>query len=286
MRDGGQEGARLALHEYPCPVPTGGDSRETAPGVEFRLDGAVGEIVISSPPLNLFGLELSRQLAAAAAQAAASHARAVLVRAEGENFSAGADVEMFLGRDETAAGELLEEFVPAIRRFSEIEVPTVAAVHGLCLTAGFEVALACDLIWAAEGTQMGLVEAVIGATPFGGGTQRLVARAGAARAAEIVLASRFYSAEKMLEWGVVNRVLPGEDLARKSREFVGTLAAGPTLAHAATKRMIGLALDQGVEAADRALPEVGARVIASEDLQNGARTLLERGPGQASFEGR
>lgn len=256
------------------------------PSAEFRLEGAVGEIVISDPPLNLFGLELSRQLATAAAQAAESDARAVLIRAEGENFSAGADVNMFLGRDEAAARELLEEFVPAIRRFSEIEAPTVAAVQGLCLTAGFEIALACDLIWAAEGTQLGLIEAVIGATPFGGGTQRLVARAGAARAAEIVFGARFYPAEKMLEWGVVNRVLPGEELERKSREFVARLAAGPTLAHAATKRMIALAVDEGVEAADRALPEAGARVIASEDLQNGARTLLERGPGEAGFEGR
>lgn len=255
-------------------------------GAEFRLEAGLGEIVISDPPLNLFGLELSRGLARAAGEAAESDARAVLVRAEGDNFSAGADVNMFLGRDEAAARELLEELVPAIRRFGEIEVPTVAAVHGLCLTAGFEVALACDMIWAAEETQLGLVEAVIGATPFGGGTQRLVARAGAARAAELVLSARPYPAEKLLAWGVVSRILPAGDLPRKAREFAVRLAAGPTLAHAATKRMIALAVDEGVESADRALPEVGARVIASEDLQNGARTLLERGPGQASFEGR
>ena len=95
-----------------------------------------------------------------------------------ENFSAGANVEMFLDRDEAAARELIEEFMPAIRRFAEISVPTVAAVQGFCLAAGLEVALSCDLIWAAEGSQLGLVEGVIGATPFGGGTQRLVARAG------------------------------------------------------------------------------------------------------------
>ena len=101
---------------------------------------------------------------------------------------------MFLDRDEAAARELIEEFMPVIRRFAEIPVPTVAAVQGLCLAAGLEVALSCDLIWAAEGTQLGLVEAVIGATPFGGGTQRLVARAGAGRAAEAVLTGRPYPA--------------------------------------------------------------------------------------------
>jgi enoyl-CoA hydratase/carnithine racemase len=253
---------------------------------EFSLDGAVGEIAISDPPLNLFGLELSRDLASAAAEARDSDARAILVRAEGDNFSAGANVEMFLDRDEAAARELIEEFMPAIRNFAAIDVPTVAAVQGLCLAAGLEVALSCDLIWAAEGSQLGLVEGVIGATPLGGGTQRLVARAGAGRAAEAVLSARTYSAETMLDWGVVNRMVPGPELLEKTRSFVERLAAGPTLAHAATKRMIRLAVDEGVQAADQALPEAGAKVMASEDLQNGARTLLEKGPGNAIFEGR
>jgi enoyl-CoA hydratase/carnithine racemase len=253
---------------------------------EFSLDGAVGEIEISDPPLNLFGLELSRDLAGAAAEARDSDARAILVRAEGDNFSAGANVEMFLDRDEAAARELIEEFMPAIRNFAAIDVPTVAAVQGLCLAAGLEVALSCDLIWAAEGSQLGLVEGVIGATPFAGGTQRLVARAGAGRAAEAVLTARAYPAETMLAWGVVNRVLPDADLTDKTRSFAGRLAAGPTLAHSATKRMIRLAVDEGVEAADEVLPESGAKVMASEDLQNGARALLEKGPGNATFDGR
>jgi enoyl-CoA hydratase/carnithine racemase len=252
----------------------------------FSLEGDLGEIVIADPPLNLFGLELLSDIARATGEARESSARAVLVRAEGDNFSAGANVEIFLGRDETTARELIEEFMPVIRRFAEIDVPTVAAVQGLCLAAGLEVALTCDLIWAAEGAQLGLVEAVIGATPFGGGTQRLVARAGAGRAAEAVLTARPYPAETMLDWGVVNRVLPAADLEEKTRAFAGRLAAGPTRAHAATKRMIRVAVDEGVEAADAALPEAGARVMASEDLQNGARTLLEKGPGQAAFEGR
>ena len=252
----------------------------------FTQEGDVGEIVISDPPLNLFGLELARDVAAAAAAARDSSARAVIVRAEGDNFSAGANVEMFLGRDEAAARELIEEFLPVIRSFAAIEVPTVAAVQGFCLAAGLEVALSCDLIWAAEGTQLGLVEAVIGATPFGGGTQRLVARAGAGRAAEAVLSARAYPAQTMLDWGVVNRVVAAEDLVPKARAFAEQLARGPTLAHAATKRMIRLAVDEGVEAADAALPEAGARVMASEDLQQGARTLLEQGPGHATFEGR
>jgi enoyl-CoA hydratase/carnithine racemase len=252
---------------------------------EFRREGDVGEIVLADPPLNLFGLELARDLVRATDEARRSGVRATLVRAEGENFSAGANVDIFLDRDEEAARGLIQEFMPALRSYEALPIPSVAAVHGLCLAAGLEVALTCDIIWAAEGSQLGLVEGVIGATPFGGGTQRLVARAGAGRAAEAVLTARTYPAETMLDWGVVNRVVPADELLGKARAFASRLAAGPTLAHGATKEMIRRTVDEGVEAADAALPTVGTRVIASSDLQRGARTLLEKGPGHASFDG-
>ena len=252
----------------------------------FKLEGGVGEIVLCDPPLNLFGREMLDDLNVATQEAERSDARAILVRAEGDNFSAGANVEIFLDRDEAAARELLNEFLPAIRRATELPVPVIAAVNGLCLAAGLEVALTADLIWAGESANLGLVEAVIGATPFGGGTQRLAARAGAGRAAEAVLTGRPYPAQTMFEWGVVNRVVPDAELHAKTRAFAERLAAGPTVAHGATKRMIALAVDEGVAAADAALPGVGAPVMASQDLQNGARTLREKGPGHATFEGR
>jgi enoyl-CoA hydratase len=90
----------------------------------------------------------------------------------------------------------------------------------------------------------------------------------------------------MSEWGVVNRIVPADTLRDKARAFARRLADGPTLANAASKRMIRLAVDDGVERADAAMADVGAPVMASRDLQNGARTLLEKGPGHASFEGR
>src|SRR5688572_1139971 len=187
--------------------------------VNFTLDGDVGEIVLADPPLNLFGMELARSLVEAATLARDSDARAILVRAEGDNFSAGANVEMFLDRDEQAAHEMLDGFMGMLRRFESLPVPTVCAVQGLCLAAGLELALACDLIWASDDCNLGLVEAVIGATPFGGGTQRLTVRAGAGRALEAVLTGRPYPAATMLEWGVVNRVLSRDELEPKARAF-------------------------------------------------------------------
>jgi enoyl-CoA hydratase/carnithine racemase len=171
------------------------------PKAWFELNGHVGEIVLGDPPLNLLGPELARDLVTAGEEAHKSAARAVLVRAEGDHFSAGANVEMFLGLDEAAARELIAGFLPAIRRFAELTLPSVAAVQGLCLAGGLEIALSCDIIWAAHEAQLGLAEGVIGATPFGGGAQRLVARAGAARAAEAVYTARIYPAETMLRLG-------------------------------------------------------------------------------------
>ncbi len=252
----------------------------------FQRDGDLGEVVITAPPLNLVDLELVDDLQAAVAQAAESDIRALLLRAEGDNFSAGADVQIFLDRSEDDARELLEGFVAGIRRFESLDVPSLCAVQGLCLAAGLEVALTCDLIWAADDSQLGLVEAVIGATPFGGGTQRLVARAGAGRALEAVLTGRPYPAATMQGWGVVNRVLPPEELEPKARAFAKRLAAGPTVAHSATKRIVRAAVDGGIDAADAVLPAEGGRVMSSDDLQAGARSLLANGPGKATFQGR
>ena len=250
----------------------------------FGVEDGLGEIVIDHPPLNLFGHELLDSLRDAIDQAVASQARAILIRAEGENFSAGANMELFLDRDADSAREFLEGLIPMVRAFSGITVPTLAAVQGICLGAGFEVALTCDLIWAAEGSQMGLVEAAIGAIPFGGGTQRLVARAGAGRAAEALFSARTYPAQTMLEWGVVNRVVPADDLVDKARAFGRRLASGPTVAHEATKRMVRLAVEEGISAADASLLQEGTRVMVSDDLQSGARSLLDKGPGAGRLQ--
>ena len=254
--------------------------------VRYEQNGNLGEVVISDPHLNLVDLQLANDLQSAVEEAATAKPRAILVRAEGDNFSAGANVQMFLDRDQDSARELLEGFMGMLRRFESLDAPTVCAVQGLCLAAGLELALSCDLIWASDDCNLGLVEAVIGATPFGGGTQRLTARAGAGRALEAVLTGRPYPAATMLEWGVVNRVLPRAELESKARAFAERLAAGPTVAHAATKRMVHIAVNDGVDAADAALPAEGGKVMASEDLQSGARTLLAEGPGKAKFKGR
>jgi enoyl-CoA hydratase/carnithine racemase len=173
-----------------------------------------------------------------------------------------------------------------VRRLEELPIPTLALVHGLCLTAGLEISLGCDMIWAGESVRFGLVEAVVGLTPGAGGTQRMAERAGPARAAEFVMSGGLYEAAVLERWNVVNRVLPDDLLHEKGMKFAHRLADGPTVADGATKRIIRAYRAGGIDRADEETPGVFAELFASEDLQKAVDTFLREGPGKATFEGR
>jgi enoyl-CoA hydratase len=252
----------------------------------YESHGDVGEIVIARPPLNLFGPELLAGLREALAAVRESPPRALLVRAEGDVFSAGADVHIFDGLDAAGARELTADLLSFTHEVEDLPYPTLAVVRGLCLTAGLELSLACDLLWAAEGSQFGLVEAVVGITPLMGGTQRMAERAGTARAREFVMTGGLYDAPTLHAWGVVNRVVPADELLEKARRFAGRLAAGPTLAHAATKRVVRAQADGGTRHADALTAELTSHLFESDDTRRGVATFLEQGPGKATFEGR
>ncbi len=255
--------------------------------VGFERDGDVGIITVADPPLNLIGPELVDDLEKQIEEAQGAQLRALLVRAQGENFSAGAQVaEMFQNRSAEEAHALLSRVGGLLTRFEQLPFPTLAAVQGLCLAGGLEVALACDLIWAADSAQLGLVEAVIGAIPFGGGAQRVAERAGPARAREIVMSAGIYDAATFERWNIINRVVPASELPAASLRYVHRLAAGPTRAHAATKRVIREYLDRGIRVADQLIPDVAAPLFETEDMRHGITSLLEHGPGKAKFSGR
>ena len=159
-------------------------------------------------------------------------------------------------------------------------------MHGLCLTAGLEVSLGCDMIWPSESARFGLVEAVVGLTPGAGGTQRMAERAGPARAREFVMSQGIYDAATLERWNVVNRVVPDDELLDKGMRFAHRLANGPTKAHAATKGVVRAYLEGGVDRADGAVAELAASLFETEDLKRAVKSFLEEGPGKATFEGR
>jgi enoyl-CoA hydratase/carnithine racemase len=259
----------------------------SAPPVRLERDAGLAIVTFDSPPLNLFTRELEQGLVATLDELDRDRPRGVLFRAEGRAVSGGVDVSLFAalaGPEE--ATETFDELVALARRVDALPCPTVFAAHALCLTWAFELALACDVILAARSASFGLVERVIGLTPAMGGTQRLAERAGTGRAREFVMTGGRYPAEVLERWNVVNRVLPDEGFDAAAREFAAELAAGPTLAHAATKRVIRDFIEGGVELANERVGGVAGELFATEDLQNAVKSFLAEGPGKATFHGR
>ncbi len=257
--------------------------------IRLERDGPVASIVLSNPPVNLFTDDAFHELNDCIGEVESSDARALVWRAEGKIFSGGVDVNAFQ-RVVDAGGERADEFsqplIDSVRRLEALEIPTLALAHGLCLTAGLEVALGCDVLWASRSAKFGLVEAVVGLTPGAGGTQRMAERAGPARASEFVYSGDLYDAETLERWGVVARVLADDDLLDRGMALASKLANGPTVAHAATKRIIRGYRAGGIDEADRVTPEQFAGLFASEDLKGAVASFLAEGPGKASFKGR
>jgi enoyl-CoA hydratase/carnithine racemase len=256
--------------------------------IRVEREGDVAVVILDDPPLNLFTERTFEAMREARDEVVGSDARAMVFRAEGRVFTGGVDVgRVFAGVEGGEDGSrLAADGIRELQAFESLEIPTIALVHGLCLTAGLEASLGCDMIWAAEEAQFGLVERVVGLTPFGGGVQRMAERAGPARAREFVMTGGLYDAAKMLDWGVVNRVLPAADLLPKGMKFAADLAAGPTIAHAATKRLVRAYLDDGIAGADAVVPEIAGPLFDSEDLKNAVRSFIDDGPGKATFEGK
>lgn len=254
--------------------------------VRVERDGALAILSFDAPPLNLFDAAMIAALQAAVADVAADQPRGLLVRADGRVVSGGVDVHLFDGLDPDAAARLWSELLVMIHTVEELPFPTVFAAHALCLTAAFELSLACDLLLAARSARFGLVETVVGLTPAMGGTQRLAERAGPARARELVMTGALYDAETLERWNVVNRVVDDDGFDAAARVFARQLADGPTRAHAATKAIVRGQLEGGVREADARVPQLAGDLFATDDLKGAVRSFLEQGPGHATYEGR
>jgi enoyl-CoA hydratase/carnithine racemase len=246
--------------------------------VRFTEHGSLGVLTLDSPPLNLIGKTLIDDLLAAVDQIEASAGlRALLVRGEGNVFSAGADVHLFAGKGAAEMRPLIASFLDLGRHIEAMPFPTLAAVHGTCMAGGFELALFCDLIWAAEGTMIGLPEIRLGIVPLAGGVERVAARAGLSRARTIALGGELQPADVLAGWGVIDRVLPAEDLHESAEAFTRALAGGPSEALAVVKRLARAYLQDGVVGADALLLDAAVPLFDTEDARNGIETFLTTG---------
>jgi len=252
-----------------------------------RDDHDVAVLTFADPPVNLYSLQMHDAFDHALDEIEANPPRALLVRAEGKVVSGGVDVSQFKAQVSKADTKgLYDRMLQLPARIAALDVPTFFAAHALTLTWAFEVALACDILLAAEKAKFGLVERVIGLTPTMGGTQRLAGRAGVARAKELVFTGDLYDATTLERWNVVNRVLPDDGFDDAVTAIVHQVAVGPTKAFGAAKQILRHLESGGLQQALDQTTAIASELYDTDDLQRGMESFLADGPGKATFTGR
>ena len=248
--------------------------------VRLEKEGAVGIIVLDRPPANSYDYEFLRSFAGAIDDARLDgDIRAVLVTSASERFfSAGADVTAFAAgtpRSRTMTALMAHE---AFRKMENTPLFFIAVIAGHCLGGGFELALACDLRFAAEGSyQIGLPEVNLGLFPGSGGTQRLPRLVGLSRGLDLIANATTLKPADAKEIGLVDRLFPDAAACREGAvEYAKKLAAGPSVAIGHAKLAItqgfGAPLDLGLAIEREAI----SRVFVSEDAEEGIKAFGEK----------
>lgn len=202
---------------------------------------------------------------------------AVLTGAGDRAFCAGMDLRVQAGQ-----GLDFSAFPPSgfggLTHRTDLDKPVIAAVNGLALGGGLELALACDLVVADEGARLGLPEARVGTAAAAGGLVRLPRQIGPKRAAEMVLTGRPVDAETMHRWGLVNRVVPAGTALEAAVALARDVLGCAPLAVRTAKRAMATGLQTSVEDALRSGPADLAALIATTDFEEGARAFVEKRP--------
>lgn len=257
-----------------------------------RHDDGVAVVTLDNPKVNALSTTLLHELEAAVGALAADPPGAVVVTGGDRLFAAGADIGEFTREgaggpeaDPQAAAHVAGAFRGALDALAALPRLTIAAVNGVALGGGCELALACDLRVASTRAVFGQPEILLGIIPGGGGTQRLARLVGVARAKDLICSGRQVKADEALAWGLVDEVVEPEALAGRARERAAALAAGPVTVQALAKR----AIDEGIEGplADGLdlEAELFVESFRAADATSGIRSFLEHGPGKARFAG-
>jgi enoyl-CoA hydratase/carnithine racemase len=237
--------------------------------IRFEQDGAVGSIVLANPPFNRIDSAYAINLRDAVHRASESNIRVLVVRAEGPNFSFGGEVREWPGKDANWFRTFVADVNQSYRAIEALRVPTLAAVQGAAMGGGFELALACDLIVAAEDALFRNVEVTTAMLPIAGGMQRLAAHIGRARAVRMAIFGDSISAADAFRMGFVSHVVPTERFRQEVDALARQMATGPTRAYAAMRAMLKAWSNGGVAAADAVMLDLTMDLFSSADATRG-----------------
>jgi enoyl-CoA hydratase len=244
----------------------------------------VATITINRPKqLNALNSQVLRELTQAVREC--SDANALILTGAGERaFVAGADISEMAPMGPWQAREFSELGHVLTALIEDIPCAAIAAVNGFALGGGLELAVSCDLIFASENAKLGLPEVSLGVTPGFGGTQRLVRLVGKLRAKEMIFTGDMVDAKTALDIGLVNGVVPRDQLLAHCKTVALKIASRGPLAVARAKRLVERGYDMPLRAANRQEAETFALLFDTDDRREGMRAFVEKRP--AKFTGK
>lgn len=251
--------------------------------IQWEQSGGIGRITLNRPEsLNAWTAEFGTELKQAVNEDAADPAvRAVLITGAGRGFSSGADLKAGfephpddgMPNIERTLHEIYHPIIVGVRK---LEKPVVAAVNGPAVGIGLSLALACDLILAAESAFFSLAFVNIGLMPDGGSTLFVPAAVGKARSYQMAMLGERVEAQKALDWGLINEVHPDDRLIDEANSLVEKLAAGPTRSYAGTKRALNKMLYPDMDGQLDLEAEIQHALGRSKDFMEGVAAFIEK----------
>src|SRR6201982_500286 len=237
--------------------------------IRFERDGAIGNIVLANPPFNRLGLRSTEALRAAVHQASQSDIRVLVVRAEGPHFSFGGEVREWPGKDINWFRTFVAEVNASYRAIEALRVPTITAVAGVAFGGGFELALNCDFILAAENAGFRCVEVTTGMLPIAGALQRLAERVGRGRASRFAMLGEPIPGALAGQLGIAAQVVPEAEVSHTAEALAKKLALGPTKSYGATRTLLKPWSAGGVPAADAVMLDIAMDLFSTDDCTRG-----------------
>ncbi|MFB9679908.1 enoyl-CoA hydratase/isomerase family protein [Streptosporangium vulgare] len=255
-------------------------------GEFVRVEAAdgVATIRLDRPKMNALNRQVQLEIAECARQVDADDAVYAVVLYGGNVFAAGADIKEMAAMsyaDMAVHSRVLQDCFTAVARIGK---PVVAAVTGYALGGGCELALCADVRIAGESAKLGQPEILLGIIPGAGGTQRLPRLVGPARAKDLIFTGRHVPAAEALAIGLVDRVVPDEDVYSEALAYAARFAGGPALALRAAKRAVDAGLETDLDTGLEIERLQFSGLFATDDAGIGMRAFSERS--KAEFTGR
>jgi enoyl-CoA hydratase len=253
--------------------------------VRLETKGEVGVVTVDRPDaLNALNREVLGEIGERLRDARDQGVRAVVLSGAGEQaFIAGADIGQMKDMDPQQAEAFSEAGHAVVETIEELSVPVIAAVDGFALGGGLELALACDIRVAGEGSAFGAPEVTLGVVPGFGGTQRLARVCGLGPGLDLVLTGRQIDAEEAKDIGLVTHLVDEGNAKPRALELAETIADNGPIAVDLAKRTIRNGFDAPAEAADRLETQAFAACFGTEDQEEGMSAFLKKR--EADFEG-